>query len=764
MDRLQCSPSSSTDSISSEEEEKLRRLFEACDRDGDGYIDMEDLKEMCHQLHLEDSVEEIIVHFNHQGLYNRISYEQFARCGMQLKPEIELQECRPPPLPPRRTVTFSNVNQYIDEAALAQNSLYSMLEKSDPAVLKHITQRVECSKTLQLCNSLHLASLQSLIAEKVAVKQEISVLENDRSRYEERVTELQSVIAELRKKITTSSKHIDVIREEEEEENDSVEVEQPNTNLGASAQVEKDNMNNLHIKYSTEPHQSLPNLHYSLSGEDDVRELKSQLHLIRIERDELKKRIDGSNTSSSNHYESIDQLDTIQNSKSCSSPVKIAEKKKLKTVFDRTSLLGSDLTSCNSGLESACIAEQLVHDWRESSKIQEMIQGIGAGNLPDRVVKEFEIEVERLNSKVEHIKAQNDVLSLSLSESKAHSDRLSQLLAKYESNQTALQIALSNAEQAIECFEVLLAFATADRQLLSPNCRVSDSEKSLNSRRDAERRAKRLLNNRHRQRTTQSAPWESISTNSSTTTNTSSGAETDEESKLKDMIADLKLERSAVKSTVVDLESVHNVDPPPTQNLSTQRLDLENAVLVQELLAVKEERAELRSQIHNLHKEKTALQVQLYGKNELDNTNVEQLQKEMTNGTLNSTLTLADLPPDVDEVFKREKKLKNRVHELVSTLERMSKNAEARHQQSTDLVNELKNANSALITAFEKAKKKYQAKIKKLETKVQTVTGLCEAQVKSLKQRIAQLEHSVNGGVLPPTSQSPQPAPSETSL
>lgn len=188
-------------------------------------------------------------------------------------------------------------------------------------------------------------------------------------------------------------------------------------------------------------------------------------------------------------------------------------------------------------------------------------------------------------------------------------------------------------------------------------------------------------------------PWESISTNSSTTTNTSSGAETDEESKLKDMIADLKSERSAVKSTVVDLESVHNVDPPPTQSLSTQRLDLENAVLVQELLAVKEERAELRSQIHSLHKEKTALQVQLYGKNELDNINVEQLQKEMTNGTLNSTLTLADLPPDVDEIYKREKKLKNRVHELVSTLERMSKNAEARHQQSTDLVNELKNAN-----------------------------------------------------------------------
>lgn len=65
---------------------------------------------------------------------------------------------------------------------------------------------------LFLSLQLHLASLQSLIAEKVALRQEISVLENDRSRYEERVTELQSVIAELRKKITISSNHIDVIR------------------------------------------------------------------------------------------------------------------------------------------------------------------------------------------------------------------------------------------------------------------------------------------------------------------------------------------------------------------------------------------------------------------------------------------------------------------------------------------------------------------------------------------------------------------------
>lgn len=41
----------------------------------------------------------------------------------------------------------------------------------------------------------------------------------------------------------------------------------------------------------------------------------------------------------------------------------------------------------------------------------------------------------------------------------------------------------------------------------------------------------------------------------------------------------------------------------------------------------------------------------------------------------------------------REKKLKTRVQELVSALERLTKSSEIRHQQSAEFVNDLKRAN-----------------------------------------------------------------------
>ena len=48
---------------------------------------------------------------------------------------------------------------------------------------------------------------------------------------------------------------------------------------------------------------------------------------------------------------------------------------------------------------------------------------------------------------------------------------------------------------------------------------------------------------------------------------------------------------------------------------------------------------------------------------------------------------------DLAEALKREKKLKNQVAELVSALEKLSRNSEIRHQQSAEFVNDLKKAN-----------------------------------------------------------------------
>lgn len=79
----------------------------------------------------------------------------------------------------------------------------------------------------------------------------------------------------------------------------------------------------------------------------------------------------------------------------------------------------------------------------------------------------------------------------------------------------------------------------------------------------------------------------------STTSSTTSSCDTDfskeNEQHLKDYIQQLKHDRAAVKLTMLELESVH-IDPLSYDIkpwADSHRLDLENAVLMQELMAMK---------------------------------------------------------------------------------------------------------------------------------------------------------------------------------
>lgn len=79
----------------------------------------------------------------------------------------------------------------------------------------------------------------------------------------------------------------------------------------------------------------------------------------------------------------------------------------------------------------------------------------------------------------------------------------------------------------------------------------------------------------------------------STTSSTTSVEDTDftkfDEHKLREHLRQLKADRAVVKLTIMELESVH-LDPfsfDLEPNPDAQRLDLENAVLMQELMAMK---------------------------------------------------------------------------------------------------------------------------------------------------------------------------------
>ncbi|XP_048359312.1 colorectal mutant cancer protein isoform X2 [Sphaerodactylus townsendi] len=561
------------------------------------------------------------------------------------------------------------------------------------------------------------------------------------------------------------------------------------------------------------------------SKEEELNRTKATMNAIREERDRLRRRvrelqtrlqsIQATGPSSPSRLTpanrpinpSTGELSTSSSSNDI--PIaKIAERVKLSKTRSESStsdrpVLGSEISSIGV---SSSVAEHLAHSLQDCSNIQEIFQTLYSHGsaISESKIREFEVETERLNSRIEHLKSQNDLLTITLEECKNNAERMSMLVGKYESNATALRLALQYSEQCIEAYELLLALAESEQSLILGQFRaagvgsVGDKtcdenitqmlKRAHDCRKTAENAAKALLmkldgscGGAYAVTGCSVQPWESLSSNShtSTTSSTASSCDTEftkeDEQRLKDYIQQLKNDRSAVKLTMLELESIH-IDPlsyDVKPRGDSQRLDLENAVLMQELMSMKEEMAELKAQLYLLEKEKKALELKLSSreaqeqaylvhiehlKSEVEEQKEQRMRslslasssskdKECTE-TTTASLTLAELKPysesdlttELANALRREKKLKTRVQELVSALERLTKSGEIRHQQSAEFVNDLKRANSNLVAAYEKAKKKHQNKLKKLESQMMAMVERHETQVRMLKQRIALLE------------------------
>ncbi|XP_075457668.1 colorectal mutant cancer protein isoform X1 [Ascaphus truei] len=562
------------------------------------------------------------------------------------------------------------------------------------------------------------------------------------------------------------------------------------------------------------------------SKEEDLNRTKATMSAIREERDRLRRRVrelqtrlqsvqatgpssPGRLTSASRPVNpSTGELSTSSSSNDI--PIaKIAERVKLSKTRSESSsserpVLGSEISSIGV---SSSVAEHLAHSLQDCSNIQEIFQTLYSHGsaISENKIREFEVETERLNSRIEHLKSQNDLLTITLEECKSNAERMSMLVGKYESNATALRLALQYSEQCIEAYELLLALAESEQSLILGQFRAAGVgsvaeqsgdenitqilKRAHDCRKMAENAAKALLMKLDGSCVGSFAvtccsvqPWESLSSNShtSTTSSTASSCDTEftkeDEQRLKDYIQQLKNDRAAVKLTMLELESIH-IDPlsyDVKPRGDSQRLDLENAVLMQELMAMKEEMAELKAQLYLIEKEKKALELKLSTRDAQEQAylvHIEHLkseveeQKEQRMRSLSSTsssskdklgkdstegsaLTLSDLrtyndselATELTSALRREKKLKSRAQELVSALERLTKSSEVRHQQSAEFVNDLKRANSNLVAAYEKAKKKHQNKLKKLESQMMAMVERHETQVRMLKQRIALLE------------------------
>ncbi|XP_071587280.1 colorectal mutant cancer protein isoform X2 [Heliangelus exortis] len=534
------------------------------------------------------------------------------------------------------------------------------------------------------------------------------------------------------------------------------------------------------------------------SKEEELNRTKATMNAIREERDRLRRRVRELQT----------RLQSVQ-ATGPSSPNRLTSANR--PINPSTGELSTSSSSNDIPIAkvSSTVAEHLAHSLQDCSNIQEIFQTLYSHGsaISESKIREFEVETERLNSRIEHLKSQNDLLTITLEECKSNAERMSMLVGKYESNATALRLALQYSEQCIEAYELLLALAESEQSLIlgqfraagvgSVGDQVGDEnitqmlKRAHDCRKTAENAAKALLmkldgscGGAYAITGCSVQPWESLSSNShtSTTSSTASSCDTEftkeDEQRLKDYIQQLKNDRAAVKLTMLELESIH-IDPlsyDVKPRGDSQRLDLENAVLMQELMAMKEEMAELKAQLYLLEKEKKALELKLSTREAQEQAylvHIEHLkseveeQKEQRMRSLSSTssgskdktgkecsdgtatpLTLSELRPyseseltaELTNALRREKKLKARVQELVSALERLTKSSEIRHQQSAEFVNDLKRANSNLVAAYEKAKKKHQNKLKKLESQMMAMVERHDTQVRMLKQRIALLE------------------------
>ena len=257
--------------------------------------------------------------------------------------------------------------------------------------------------------------------------------------------------------------------------------------------------------------------------------------------------------------------------------------------------------------------------------------------------------------------------------------------------------------------------------------------------------------------------------------------------------------------------SDHHHTPTADENINVEHqaerthelnVDIEAAVTLQEMQALKEERAELKHRIYLLEKEKRALELKTSSYEAQEQAHIlhiEHLKSEVKeqihkrkhllkegrkllpgaftypddesmstsdsghsgpigggSGEPNYQSSNDEVPQDLVEATRRERKLKTRIIELVDTLEKLSKNSEVRHKETAEYISDLKRANGALVTAYEKAKKRHASRLKKFEQQLVQMAAKYQVQVRALKEQIATLKESPS----PPTAV----APTETSL
>ncbi|XP_071447533.1 colorectal mutant cancer protein [Hetaerina americana] len=199
-------------------------------------------------------------------------------------------------------------------------------------------------------------------------------------------------------------------------------------------------------------------------------------------------------------------------------------------------------------------------------------------------------------------------------------------------------------------------------------------------------------------------------------------------------------------------EESHTPHPTaPSSSLEDRKADLEVAVLMQELMAMREERAALRVRLHALEGEREELGRLC----QLLKPNHGRLEAGSGTSPQHTTLSTKDIllsgkcgrqTGDLSMVeadsmtTSREQWLEGRLQELALALEQVATSADVRLRQSTAVMNDLRRTNGTLAHSLERCRRRYQQRLKTLEGQMENLVERHASQVRTLRQRIGQLE------------------------
>lgn len=315
----------------------------------------------------------------------------------------------------------------------------------------------------------------------------------------------------------------------------------------------------------------------------------------------------------------------------------------------------------------------------------------------DQIADGGDAEIQRLQRCVDHLRVQNNLLSLNLSDSKAHCEHLYLLCGKYESNAIALNQALNLSDRTIEAYDVMLALLESKLAILE------HAESAIENRKAAESVAKRLMARLENDKNIQGnslGPWQdaaSVMYGNGGDSNKHHNAWTDEDDqKLRDQMSKLKGQRAGVQNTVVNLESPYKdydtMSPKMNEHIQNRKSELETAVLMEELMGVRENFNDMKYRAEQSEREKNlALEALIHLQAQLaDSEALLAISNKERGASYTDAEHTAGIELELVEALARESRLKARLQALASSLETATRSSEEKYAST---VAELRQAN-----------------------------------------------------------------------